>query len=164
MRQLTFVQMTAIGPWHLPRTGSLADLVLALPYVVGEEIPPRPALNDVLIRGRLDAGMSGGCIWKPLELSKADFWQLVEELQRLGTRPVHDRYPGGRPFSVPDDPEFVPLWGVSTVADRLRSPFKPSQRREAEPQPTADERCSATYERWLDALPVGALYVGYLDA
>lgn len=88
VRELTFFDEAGIGPWKSPRRRSLADLVLALTYVVTYEIPPRRVLNDVLVRGRLDAGMSGGCIWKPLELSEAEFGDLVDELERRGTRPV----------------------------------------------------------------------------
>jgi hypothetical protein len=84
MRRLTYAVMAPIGPWMTPRSGSLADLVLALPYVVLHEIPPRRVLNDILVRGVLDAGMSGGCIWKPLELDQLEFEDLVGELQRRG--------------------------------------------------------------------------------
>src|SRR3954454_2799123 len=115
--------MAGLGPGLVPRRGSRADLVLALPYVVDEDIPPRAVLNEVLGRGRLDAGVSGGCIWKPLELDKAEYWSLIEELQQRGTRPAQGRDAGGKPFSVPEDPELVPPVGVSGD-HRYRVPFK----------------------------------------
>lgn len=129
VNDLYFFSLGAIGPRLFPRKGSLADLVLALPYVVTHEIPPRQVLDDVLRRGRRDAGMSGGCIWKPLELAEADLADLVRELQQRGVRLVHGREP----------PALQEL-----------------DLRTTDPVPT--------YEHWLEQLPVGDLYLGYLDA
>ena len=160
MRELTFFEEAGIGPWKSPRRGSLADLVLALPYVVTYEIPPRRVLNDVLVRGRLDAGMSGGCIWKPLELDDAEFGELVEELQRRGTRPVaYSDYAGGEPFGLPDAPESVRTFSdwVGYRSGRLSATGQ-------ELQPAAGRLTDEGYDRWLDELPVGELYIGYLDA
>jgi hypothetical protein len=158
MRELTFVVEPGIGPGELPRHGSLAELVLALPYLVTEEIPPRRVLNDVLRRGILDAGMSGGCIWEPFEVDDAEYQKLVQELQRRGTRPVLGRDPGGRPFAVPDTPDSVRTYAqwVDYLYER-RLGHLPSSG-------TAETNGPAGYDEWLDWLPVADLYLGYIQA
>jgi hypothetical protein len=147
MSYLYFFNMGAIGPALLPHRGSLADLVTVLPYVVMDEIPPRRILNDVLVRGRLDAGMSGGCIWKPLELDDADFADLVRELQRRGTRPV-GRRAGGKPFGLPKAPDSVHTH-AGWQAFRRRQPDKQNAALRA-----ARERAAAlpgpAGEQWLE--------------
>src|SRR4051794_8529688 len=105
MRELPFVVEPGIGPGEFPRRGSLADLVVSLPYVVMREIPPRRVLNDVLRRGVCDAGMSGGCIWEPFEIGDREYQELVEELQRRGTRRAAGSEP--RPFEVLKVPDSV---------------------------------------------------------
>jgi hypothetical protein len=163
MRELTFVQMPGVGAGLSARVGSLANLVLALPYVVMYEIPPRRVLNDVLARGCLDAGMSGGCIWKPLQLGEADFADLVRELQRCGTRPVQGRDPGGKPFRLPDIPDSVQTYaGWAAFRHRQQQNTNAEllaalDRQAREPAP---QRC----KRWLEELPVGDLYLAYLNA
>jgi hypothetical protein len=163
MRRLTFAHMPGVGPGLFARRGSLADLVLALPYVVMYEIPPRRVLNDVLVRGRLDAGMSGGCIWKPKKLGDADFADLVRELQRRGTRPVKGGDPGGKPFRLPELPDSVQTYaGWAAFRYRQQQNMNPEllaalERRASEPAP---EGC----KQWLEELPVEDLYLAYLDA
>jgi hypothetical protein len=135
MRELTFVVQPGVGPGDVPRRGSLADLVLTLPYVVMNAIPPRRVLNDVLREGMLDAGMSGACIWEPFQIGAAEYEELVEELQRRG---------GGRPFETPEPPQQT---GSAPP-----------------PQPPEREDASSSYDRWLERLPVADLYLGYLEA
>src|SRR5215208_3648322 len=100
--ELTFATRGAIGPWLTPRTGSIADLLRAIPYFVMHEIPPLVLMNDRLVRGGYDAGTSGGCIWKPLELEEGEFDALVEDLQR--------REPALRVFEVPDSVRTNQAW------------------------------------------------------
>jgi len=158
MRELTFVVEPGIGPGEFPRRGSLADLVLALPYVVMDEIPPRRVLNDVLGQGVLDAGMSGGCLWEPFEIGPAEYEEVVRELQRRGRR----RHTGRdrRPFAIPATPDSVRTysdWVAFRYEQKVGSRLPPSRDPEEAPVPSS-------YDRWLDRLPVADLYLGYLDA
>lgn len=160
MRDLPFVVQPGIGPGQFPRRGSLADLALALPYVVIDEIPPRRVLNDVLRRGGLDAGMSGGCLWEPFEIDDAEYEQLVHELQHRGTRPIAGRDAGGKPFRLSDPPASVrtyPQWSAYRYEQRLGTP-SPLADGEAEASASTD------YDEWLDRLPVADLYLDYLGA
>ena len=92
MRRIAYVNLPAFGPGEQPTQGSLADLVRDIPYLlVAGMIPPLPVVNEMLRRGECDAGMSGGCRWPPMELSSAEFSELVAELERDGAhgRAVH---------------------------------------------------------------------------
>jgi hypothetical protein len=148
MRELTFVVEPGIGPEEMPQRGSLADLVLALPYVVMDAMPPRRVLNDVLREGILQAGMSGGCLWEPFEIGAAEYEELVQELRR-----------GGRGLETPEPPDSVATysdWVDYLYEQRTGStpPGPPSEREDASP----------SYDRWLERLPVADLYLGYLEA
>jgi hypothetical protein len=134
--------------------------VLAVPYVVMDDIPPRRVLNDVLRKGALDAGMSGGCLWEPFELDESEYRELVRELQRRGTRPVLAGDPGGKTFGTPEPPDTVRTYSewVSYRSERLLG--RPSRLARAEPQ----QDSASAYEEWLERLPVGDLYLGYLEA
>lgn len=64
--------------------GTLADLVIdALIIPQCGLIPPFPVLRAILRTGGGDGGMSPGCIWKPFELSEAEYWQIVEQLEAM---------------------------------------------------------------------------------
>ena len=39
-------------------------------------------VNEVLGKGVVDAGMSGGCRWKPFQLNAAEYLELVARLKK----------------------------------------------------------------------------------
>ena len=45
-----------------------------------KQFPPFHILNEELMTGGSDQGMSGGCYWKPFELSKEDYDLLRDEM------------------------------------------------------------------------------------
>ena len=47
---------------------------------VCKQFPPFHILNEELMSGGKDLGMSGGCYWKPFELSKEEYNSLREEM------------------------------------------------------------------------------------
>lgn len=159
MREVTFVRMPGIGPGLIPPvTGSVTDLIMAIPYLVHDQIPPRRVLNDVLTRGISDAGMSGGTIWEPFQIDEHEYDDLVAELQRRGTRPVQGRDPGGHAFKVPDVPDAVQTYGDWNVW-RHNTPEPQRQSiLESTWQPPDGRR-----ERWLETLPVGDLYLAQIS-
>jgi hypothetical protein len=64
--------------------GTIADLVLdALVIPQCGLIPPFRVLQKILRSGGGDAGMSPGCIWEPFELTEADYWRTVQELEGM---------------------------------------------------------------------------------
>lgn len=145
MRELTFVVEPGVGPGEVPQRGSLADLVLALPYVAMDAIPPRRVLNDVLRRGRLDAGMSGGCLWEPFAIDEAEYAQLVAELRRAGKEAG----------DAPDSVRTYSQWVEHRFMQRTGEPL---------PGGAEEEQAPPSYDEWLYGLPVPDLYLGYLDS
>ncbi|MGL5942388.1 MAG: hypothetical protein ACRC2S_18830 [Waterburya sp.] len=75
---------------------TLKDLLFTMPYVLYKFIPPFHVLKDLLQRGvpndffpdgllpdgkvQYDAGMSGGCSWKPFEITQEEYDELVLDL------------------------------------------------------------------------------------
>ena len=84
MRVLRYKTHGAVGgdSW---KHGSLTEFLFDIPplgYVFQglRLIPPAHILNELLTRGVLDAGMSGGCRWKPFQISSSEYDELVEDL------------------------------------------------------------------------------------
>jgi hypothetical protein len=46
-------------------------------------IPPLHILNEILISGISEAGMSGGCQWEAFQISEMEYLELVEDLMTL---------------------------------------------------------------------------------
>lgn len=160
---MTYVAIPGDGGGLLaPVEGSLADLVLAIPSLVTEEIAPRCVFDDVLTRGIRDFGVSGGCIWQPLEIDTAEYEELVDELQRRG-RPGTG-IDAGQPFDVPVAPAEVRTyeqWSDFQYTVRLGSqpPAWLSQTSEL-----AGLSAQQRHEIWLRSLPVGDLYHAHVSA
>jgi hypothetical protein len=80
MRTIAFKVHGGVGGTHL-HSGTLSDLLKAIPYLlIPKLIPPLGIVNDLLKKGISDAGMSGGCSWKPFEVTPAEWDELKEEL------------------------------------------------------------------------------------
>ena len=45
-----------------------------------KQFPPRHILNEELMSGGQDQGMSGGCFWSPFEVSEEDYNLIKEEM------------------------------------------------------------------------------------
>ena len=94
MRAVTFEEKPGLGPdAPPPRRGSLADLIMAMTYLVHDQIARRRVLNDVLTQASSDAGMSGGAIWEPFEIDDHEYDELVAE-------PGARRRPDPRPTGI----------------------------------------------------------------
>jgi hypothetical protein len=96
MRELRFkyyVMHCSGGIWT---RGTLKDLLLAMPGVLHRFIPPFQVLSYLLKHGvpneffpdgllpdgkvQYDAGMSGGCSWKPFEIIREEYEELILDL------------------------------------------------------------------------------------
>lgn len=77
-----------MGIMETHKHGTVKDLLFDVPYFFSNKdiIPPLAVLNDFLRKGICDAGMSGGCRWKPFELTENEFGELFEELLTEPTR------------------------------------------------------------------------------
>jgi hypothetical protein len=77
--------MAPVGPGRLRKSGSVLSLLFSIPYFfVSEVIPPIDVINEVLKKGVVDAGMSGGCRWKPFQLDTQEYSELVSQLKKRG--------------------------------------------------------------------------------
>ncbi len=67
------------------KKGTVLDLLADIPYFLPSKlVPPLVVVNSVLAQGKDDAGMSGGCKWKPFQLTQAEYDEMVAEMKRLG--------------------------------------------------------------------------------
>lgn len=84
MRRVTY-QMRAHGGVGDPVEASLQEFLRWIPYLLSEPggpMPPLVVLNDLLAKGILDAGMSGGCQWEPFQITPAEWEELASALER----------------------------------------------------------------------------------
>jgi hypothetical protein len=91
MRDVRYKDLPAVGGSGHWTHASLPDFLFAMPYlfVLGiseQPIPPLIVLNEIFRSGKWDAGMSGGCEWKPFEISGQEYDELV---QALANRPEY---------------------------------------------------------------------------
>jgi hypothetical protein len=79
VREIRFKRHPAVGgstfPWE---RGTVADLLLEI--LVSDRVPPLAVVNDLLSRGEMSRGMSGGASWKPFCLDRVEYEEVVEEL------------------------------------------------------------------------------------
>ncbi len=72
------------GVWN---RGNLKDLVLDIPELMwltnSGTLPPIGALNQILLSGKCDTGMSGCCEWQPFEISDEEYTELIQEISSL---------------------------------------------------------------------------------
>jgi hypothetical protein len=79
-----YTLMAPVGPGRLRKSGSVLSLLCSIPYFfLSEVIPPICVVNEVLNKGVVDAGMSGGCRWKPFQVSVEEYADLVGELRKM---------------------------------------------------------------------------------
>jgi hypothetical protein len=83
MRRVTY-QTIAHGALGDPVEASLQDFLLHIPYLLVPPgpIPPLFVLNDLLAKGVVDMGMSGGCQWEPLQITPVEWEELASALAR----------------------------------------------------------------------------------
>jgi hypothetical protein len=84
LEKLKYKILPPVGPGSFSTEGSVADLLFDIPYFfLARIIPPMDVVNEVLQKGVVDAGMSGGCKWKPLQLDAASYAKLAADLRQM---------------------------------------------------------------------------------
>lgn len=82
--KLKYKILPPVGPGRFSTEGSVADLLFDIPYFfLARIIPPMAVVNEVLPKGVVDAGMSGGCKWKPFQLDHASYAKLAADLRQM---------------------------------------------------------------------------------
>jgi hypothetical protein len=88
MRKINYTIIPSVGPEEEQAKSTVLDLLKDSPYVLGQFIPPLIVLNNILESGVMDAGMSGGCTWKPFQLDATEYDELVEVLKKEGLKAI----------------------------------------------------------------------------
>jgi hypothetical protein len=83
MRTISYVVSGGMGGESRER-GTVVELLLAIPYLLtGRITPPLHVVNDLLLKGIADSGMSGGCTWEPFQVSQPEWEELTTALASL---------------------------------------------------------------------------------
>ena len=84
LERLKYKILAPVGPGSFSTEGTVADLLFDIPYFfLARIIPPIDVVNEVLQKGVSDAGMSGGCQWKPLQLDPESYAKLATYLRQM---------------------------------------------------------------------------------
>jgi hypothetical protein len=148
MRTITFRPVPGVGGGTCdPVTGSIADFVRRMPYLLAGGahprpwwVPPRAVLNNLFRVGSFDAGMSGGLQWEPFEIDESEYQQLNAGLVEDGYDPL---------------PRQAPAW-VQELADwriwedELRSGISSDEHRRL--RRLADQAQEARRRSWDEAV------------
>ncbi len=86
MRQVDFVILGMHG--ELETSGTLLDLLGAIPYLLMDYVPPRAVINSILASGENDAGMSGGARWAAFEIDTDEYADASAALEERGLKTV----------------------------------------------------------------------------
>jgi len=82
--KLKYKLLPPVGPGSFSTEGRVADLLFDIPYFfLAKIVPPIGIVNEVLQKGVEDAGMSGGCKWKPFQLDAASYAKLTTDLGQM---------------------------------------------------------------------------------
>ena len=85
MREISFTVLGGVGG-ESEDHGTLVDLLSAVPYLLtAQVVPPMRVVNDLLIKGIYDAGMSGGCEWEPFQIDASEWNDLKQALTAPGS-------------------------------------------------------------------------------
>jgi hypothetical protein len=84
LERLKYNLLPPVGPGSFSAEGSVADLLFDIPYFfLAKIIPPIDVVNELLQKGIVDAGMSGGLKWKPFELDAPSYAKLAANLRQM---------------------------------------------------------------------------------
>jgi hypothetical protein len=144
--------------WHGDRADPMENSLLAFVYDIPYfgacgVFPPFHLLNQLLLRGGSQGGMSPGATWEPFSLSPGEYRDLVEAVQSVPVESLRDRaryanlpytfdpefdgdpdtypvYPGRKqmPRHLPPELEAYFTWS-NAVCAKHREPWKAELRR-----------------------------------
>jgi hypothetical protein len=84
MRTLEYELLPPVGTGTHKTSGTLTELVRAIPYLlIWNLVPPLSVLNSIFSGGRGGAGMSGGCRWQPFQITPDEYEELARSLDGL---------------------------------------------------------------------------------
>jgi hypothetical protein len=94
MRTVKYTKHWAYAGRGQKAAGSLADLVLDIPYLMPwGVIPPLHVLNEYLLSGGDSGGMDPGTKWRPFQITNQEYAELVDYLVHLNTDEARTHHP-----------------------------------------------------------------------
>tara|TARA_B100000745_G_C20089055_1_gene372193 strand:+ start:96 stop:623 length:528 start_codon:yes stop_codon:yes gene_type:complete len=79
-----FEILPSAGPGSRIEQGNTIDFLNEIPYLlIHKIIPSESIVNELLLKGMHDAGMSGGVKSEPYKLKQGQFSELVDRLKKL---------------------------------------------------------------------------------
>jgi hypothetical protein len=89
MLLVEYERLPAVGPDIEQCAAPLPQFLRDIPHLFYfGYMPPLPVVNAFLARGNADAGMGGGCRWKPFQISADDYAELVCDIRQDDGSPV----------------------------------------------------------------------------
>jgi hypothetical protein len=125
MRTVTYKTFWSYAGRGQTKRGTLADLVLDIPYLLPwGVIPPLHVLNEHLATGGTNGGMGPGTTWKPLTITPDEYTDLVAYLLGLDSEAVRPQHPYLYAKTLQVDPAFdhcttFALW-IHETAEKYR--------------------------------------------
>lgn len=90
MQKISFTVLGGVGG-SSKQHGTVVDLLSAVPYLLTARlILPLHVVNDVLIKGIYDAGMSGGCKWEPFQIDASEWNELRRAFEASQSGEAHE--------------------------------------------------------------------------
>jgi hypothetical protein len=115
------------------RNAELPVLVYDIPYFGACGIfPPRHVMNEFLLTGGGDGGMSPGASWQPFELSRGEYDELVQAVKLLDPQSLGDRARYTRvKFEFDSSFDHIETWEswLEAVCQKHRDAFLRKHRR-----------------------------------
>jgi hypothetical protein len=107
MRRVKYTKYWAYAGRGQKAEGSVADLVLDIPYLMPwGVIPPLHVLNEHLLTGGDTGGMSPGTKWKPFQVTEQEYVELVNYLLHLNVDEARKQHPYLYAKSIITDEQF----------------------------------------------------------
>lgn len=95
MREVRYKTHWSYGGAASKHKAPLAELVLDILYLMETNgvIPPLHVLNEVLLQGGDNGGMSPGTSWRPFSITAIEYEELVEALLNLDVAEAKNIHP-----------------------------------------------------------------------
>jgi hypothetical protein len=107
MRRINYTKYWSYGNRGQKSRGSLAELILDIPDLMPWGIiPPLHVLNECLLTGGDNGGMSPGTTWKPFSITQEEYDELVTFLVHINTDVARIHHPYLYAKTIRRDEEF----------------------------------------------------------
>jgi hypothetical protein len=144
VRNIDFEVLPALGPEGERHSGTPVDLLRHIPYLLAMQLlPPLVVVNDILSRGEVDAGMSGGARWNAFSLNDQG-WREIADVLKTEDGVVEE--------AVPEWVQTMSDWSIWVMERRFGVPADEHRRLSDRAEALRRERDAARedQERYLE--------------